>query len=407
MRQFLFILCFLVSIVAESQSAFTIFNADNSDLPDNLINVIYIDNDNIKWIGTQNGLVKIDIDDIWTIYNTTNSGLTDNDIRAIFMDEDNILWIGTYTKGLVKHDDDWTIYDPLNSLIPDYHVRSINKDINDTMWIGTTGGLAKWDGANFWYTYKVENSELLGENIPDIYIDENNIKYIGTINGGMSIYNNGVITTFKTNNSAISDNTVLAIDEDADHNKWIATSFGGLNIYTPGEVFLNFTPLTSYISDWSVNDVIIDNENVGVLAMSSYGINIFDNINWSEFTEDNSDLPDNFLKTVAVDQANKIWIGTESAGVVVFDRTLFESVNNINNLQISVFPNPISSYLIISGNIQEGEIIIYNIEGKIVLNQKIASNSTIIDIKDYISGNYFIKISDNKNTVIKHIVVIR
>ncbi|MFI5171468.1 MAG: two-component regulator propeller domain-containing protein [Chitinophagales bacterium] len=407
MRFFILFVFTICSIMLPAQTAFSIYDTSNSEIPDQLINVIHIDQNKTKWIGTQNGLVKIDSLNNWTLFNKDNSGLPDNDIRAIFYDmSDTTLWIGTFTKGLVKYHDTWTTYDPDNSMIPDYHVRAINKDINDTMWIGTLGGLAKWDGDTFWMTYNPDNSNLHSPNITDILIDENDIKFLGTINGGLSTYDHGTINYYRTENSGIGDNTVLSIAEDDAGNKWLATSFGGLNIYTPAGEFLKFNPLTSDITDWSVNDVTLDKNDVGILAMSSTGVNIFDNVNWEIFNKDNSELPEDFLTSVAIDDENRIWIGTGNSGLVVFDRSLLDAVIDEKAIRFSVFPNPTSKYLIVSGEVSGSQLEIYNLNGEQIRFQIITANATILNINDLQTGNYFIRITSEKTTCTKHLIVI-
>ena len=406
MRSFSLLILIFICSHLNGQSPFTIYNTENSEIPSNLVHVIYVDTDQNKWIGTENGLVKIDTDDNWTVYNTDNSGLPENDIRAIFNDvEDSTLWIGTFLHGLVKYDTVWTIYDPANSPIPDYQIRAITKDQNDTMWIGSLGGLTKWDGLDNWFTYDPDNSPLLSNNIPKIYVGENNVKYMGTINGGLATYDNGIINTYKTTNSLISDNTVLGIDEDIDHNIWLATSFGGLSVLTPDTTFLKFTPSTSDIVDWSLDDLVIDNDNIAAIAMTSEGLEIFDNMTWALFDTLNSELPDDFLNCVAVDEQNRIWIGTESKGLVIFDRTLIDNITEKNNLSLFIYPNPSTDHVLISGEIAGSEMVIFNMEGKIISENKIVTNTEFIDVSNLISGNYIIKIIKEKAISISRISV--
>ena len=407
MRSFCLVIFIVICCNLYGQSPFTIYNTDNSDIPSNLVHVIFIDADQNKWIGTENGLVKIDTDNNWTIYNKDNSGLPENDIRAIFNDtEDSILYVGTYLHGFVKYDTDWTIFDPANSPIPDYHIRTITKDLNDTIWIGSPSGFTKWDKQDFWFTYTPDNSALLSANIPDIYVGENNVKYIGTINGGVSTYDNGIMNTYKTTNSLISDNTVLGIDEDIYHNIWLATSFGGLSILTPDTTFLKFTPTTSDIVDWSLNGLVIDDNNIAAIAMTSKGLEIFDNINWTLFDETNSDLPDNFLNCVATDADNKIWIGTETQGLVVLDRQLIEAINEENSFPLIIYPNPATDHIILSGEIAGSELTIFNMEGKLISGKKLFANTEFLDLQKFTPGNYIIKIITSDGTAVKRISVI-
>jgi ligand-binding sensor domain-containing protein len=58
------------------------YNQSNAPLPDNQINAIAITDNNIKWIGTADGLVQIN-NSAWTVYNKTNSYLPSTYIQAL------------------------------------------------------------------------------------------------------------------------------------------------------------------------------------------------------------------------------------------------------------------------------------------------------------------------------------
>ena len=379
---------------AFAQSAFTLYNTDNSDLPDNKVNCLYTDAAENIWIGTDGGLVQVTPGGVWTVY-TTADGLPDNSIRSIFVDEDGIIWAGTYLSGLVSYNGtEWTVYDPTNSGLPDYHVKAIAKDQNDTMWIGTSWGLAKWDGDEAWTSYTDENSDILVPHVNSLYIDSNNIVYAGTLNGGLAVYQEGVFSIYWTGNANIGDNTVLSIDEDAYNNKWLATSFGGLTVMTEDYEFLRFTPLTSDIVDWSVDAVRIDHTQEGIIGMSTFGLHIFDNTNWEHYTTLNSDLPDDFINAITIDASNHIWIGTESAGVAVFDKD-FVSVQNLTSEGIAVFPNPTSERVLING-VHAGSVLsVYSITGTMLESQIVPEGFIWLSVSDWPQGTYYLSVEEN------------
>ncbi|MBK6729532.1 MAG: T9SS type A sorting domain-containing protein [Bacteroidetes bacterium] len=403
MRFITYLLLFF-SITTNAQSPFTIYNTENSLLPDNLVNTVYIDADQNKWIGTQSGLVKIDIDNNWTVLNTTNSGLPENDIRAVYVDDENILWVGMFQKGLSKYDGaDWINYNTTNSELPDDFVRAIIKDANDTIWIGSTGGLTKWNGADEWFTYTISNSEIKSNNITDILIDDTGKKFIGTINGGLTTLDNGELQYFRTENSDIGDNTVLGLAKDDSYNIWMATAFGGLSIYTADGNFLNFGIANSDIPDWEVADVAVD-ESQGFLAMNVTGLALFDATDWENFTAENSALPDDNLNSIAMDANGIAWIGTETAGLVTYDKNIIQSVNTISQNAISVYPNPANNYLNIKSDFEfPFDIIIVNSNGETVITVTNYSENTI-DISNLTNGMYFLKMHSQKNTCFQYFI---
>lgn len=400
------LLTLLIPMIISAQTAFTYIDTSNSDIPDNWVRVTYLDAAGNKWIGTENGLGMMDPAGNWTVYTTANSDIPGDQILSILVDNDGILWVGTQLNGLGKFDGTtWTHYDPFNSEIPDFQIQAIAKDVNDTIWIGSQGGFTKWDGADYWYTYTAENSPLKSSSILDIYIDANDIKYLGTLNGGLSTYDHGLINYYRKDNSEISDNTVLQITEDADHNKWMATSFGGLSLFTPALSFLNFTPITSDVSDWTVNDVELDLDGTGLLAMPVTGLDIFLNPEWEHYNNDNSSMSDSLTRLV-VDADNIAWIGTQSRGLVKFDKTLLAANDNDPELWIGLFPNPATDQVLMQGVAPGSTVVLSGVSGNILQIKKATGTSVIFDVRQLPGGNYFIKCISDAGTAVRQLSVI-
>ena len=63
-------------------------------MPHNICLSIAIDRDNVKWIGTLEGLCRYDGNQ-WTIYNTDNCPLPGNQINSLAIDAEGLLWMAT------------------------------------------------------------------------------------------------------------------------------------------------------------------------------------------------------------------------------------------------------------------------------------------------------------------------
>ncbi|MCE1188695.1 MAG: hypothetical protein LWX56_06085 [Ignavibacteria bacterium] len=82
----------------------TIWKNDFSGLPDHNINCIFIDDNNEKYIGTENGLIRFS--DYYAdkkIYNVYNTNLKSNSIHCVVKDSNGNVWVGTYDGGIVKY----------------------------------------------------------------------------------------------------------------------------------------------------------------------------------------------------------------------------------------------------------------------------------------------------------------
>ena len=116
-------------------------------------------------------------------------------------------------------------------------------------------------------------------------------------------YNNG--------NSPLPSNTinsVLAVDD----GKWVGTD-GGLGFYD-GSDWTIYTEETSDLPDNHVRDIFEDNwENTwiatdkGVVQINANG--------WEIFNESNSGLPLNLVRSVTTDQEGNLWVGTWGGGI--------------------------------------------------------------------------------------------
>ena len=86
--------------------------------------------------------------------------------------------------------------------------------------------------------------------------------------------------------------------------------------------------------------------------------------------------------------------------------------NNLDQLEIKVFPNPASDLIAIQiGSIVERnlDITLYDITGKLIKSTAVNAGQSIayFDIQDIYNGSYFIKISDGKNNSTKSIIINR
>jgi ligand-binding sensor domain-containing protein len=68
----------------------------------NSMNHIAIDEQNNKWIGTNEGLFRFDSNNIQSLYSRANTPITSDKISCTAIDQDGVLWITTVNNGLNK-----------------------------------------------------------------------------------------------------------------------------------------------------------------------------------------------------------------------------------------------------------------------------------------------------------------
>ena len=83
-----------------------------------------------------------------------------------------------------------------------------------------------------------------------------------------------------------------------------------------------------------------------------------------------------------------------------------ESIEEINDDKISIYPNPAKDEIYISSNERIEEVTVYNVNGQqtIAISQQLSANSCTINIANLNSGIYIIKINTNKENIVKRFI---
>ncbi|OQA12621.1 MAG: Two component regulator propeller [Bacteroidetes bacterium ADurb.Bin397] len=405
---FLMVLPFLVT----GQQAWTVYNTQNSPLPENSVRCIAVAPNGTKWVGTDYGLASFD-DVNWTVYQTFNSSIPDNSIRSLAVDANNDVWIGTFTSGLVKFDGtNWTIYNMANSDLPDDFVRCLEIDTLGNLWVGTIGGLAYFDGTN-WDIYNTSNSVLGSNNIGSIYVKpEDNSAYFGTINGGLAIKDASGWSHFTIWNSNLPDNTILGLVKDTSEVLWMATPAAGLSGYIGGIAFITYNTSSSNITTNSLTCISIDSDEYIWSGSNDSGIVKQQGIsNFISYNTLNSGMPDNFVQAITTDDQGVLWIGTQIGGLVRFDESILLSVPSIaNKSQVKIFPIPAAENLYISSEEKAiDKLQLTDITGRVIpISPEIISEQLFqLNTSQLSSGTYLFRIIYKDGIVDSRPVVIQ
>lgn len=419
----IFILTFIIlTSVCEGQNPqWVVYTTQNSGLPSNSVGDVAFDTNNIKWIGTGNGVARFD-GIHWTVYDTSNSPIPDFSSGVIAVDKKNIVWIGTHDGGLVKFDGvNWTVYDTNNSEIPSNQIFDIKVDDDNVKWMGTFNkGLIKFDDSTF-EVFNTGNSGICS-NIAWTLALEKNIKWVGTFdfNGGISKYNDTSWVTYNSSNSGLPINTVSSIYVDLFDIKWITTRFGGIakfNSVQKGWTVYNRS--NSGLPDNNLISVTTQNQ-IKWIGTEGAGLVKFDDTTWTIFNPKNSPLPSISVTRLIVDRYNNLWISTQG-GLAIYNPNGVVSVTN-NQIGISKFyslfqnfPNPFNPITKIKFEITKRTFVtlkIFDILGghvKTLVNNNINSGyyNIIFDGTDLQSGIYFYQLQADGFSVTKKMLLVK
>ncbi len=233
---------------------------------------------------------------------------------------------------------------------------------------------------------------MLNENVYAVNIDSYGNIWVGT-GSEIAKFDGTNLTKYNYSKSVIpyyhgnGGITSIAIDDQG--NKWFGIwedwdsgANGGVTKFDD----VNWTNYNNNNSDlpYSVHCIAIDkqgNKWFGASYWSEGALVKFDGSNWTVYNSANSGLPNDWIGSLAIDDQGNKWFTTLNSGVVVFNENgITTGVFNesrittglSDNISVSsddftVFPNPAKNFITIEG-LQSGTFEIYNSSGAIVKN---------------------------------------
>ncbi len=308
-------------------------------LPSNIINSIYFDKKENLWIGTKEGLCRLNIKEN-KLYNFNQNELKKNIIKVI-SDNENNLWLATDSIGIVKFNESKNQISVFNEKKKDeFYFKGINvftllADSKRNIWAASGKGLSiKKNGEKGFKRFEIfdKNEKLSKIQINNIFEDENNIYWLGTEGSGIIKLNlaNNHIEVFENNpyvENSLSDNQVLTAIKDRSGIIWFGTYGGGVSKFDKKKNrFKLFTKdiLNKNSLDDGFIHAIADDNSGKVWIGTGKGLNILDPKSGKIFQNDLTQklkklLGEIRIMSVAFDNENNMWIGTWGAGLIKYN----------------------------------------------------------------------------------------
>ncbi len=282
---------------------------ENSELPSNQVNTLYIDSSLAVWIGTDSGLSRL-TEEGWKHYDTILLNKTVNDLAYEHTSYGRELWIATDSGLTVSAFNDIdgvtgsTTYTPENSEMIGHKVSSLSVDVLHNRWIGTDSALCVFSGSTWDFT------------LSGLDAGENEYYFYDNIITDIEAYDKDSLALVATNGKGIARMQYDHVD-----------GFTGASTY--GQ------PWASIFTD-SITAIDVDEE------LQWYGTNSGTHKHMTNLTKDNwplfnvdSGLVSNSVKTVHIDNSRYAWIGTNAGiSIVLTDGGMYELTENeglINN----------------------------------------------------------------------------
>lgn len=278
-----------------------VYSGDTSEqggLFDSYVLSLYLDNNDVLWVGTENGGVHYaDINrkkfNHYIFEFDGSDFLADNFVRTIYEDKQGFLWVGTRNNGMIRmfpgrtRYEYFNYYSPTTATIEDKRVRSVYQDSRGLIWIGTQHGVYRYnDQTNDIRHYTTETDDAMADNfVYTINEDAYGVLWIGTWKGVLS-YNPETerFTSYNADKTKVYT-SVRCIVKGKDGGLWVATE--------NGLTFMNY----------QIKD------HVAVDIQATY-YHCQENVPYS--------LNDDYLYALDVDDDGNPWIGT-AKGLNMYD----------------------------------------------------------------------------------------
>ena len=248
--------------------------ADEKSLSHNNVLSTFRSKDGVIWIGTRNGLNKIETEkpDFTHIRHVPGKiGLSSKNVNSFIEENDSLIWVGT-TDGLNLYDRNNNTFQVFrkdenqkNQLRTNY-ILCLFKDSKGGKWVGTKGNgfykIEKAVNGNFEFTQMQPNIEnATTTSVHYITEDNDGSLWLGTGGRGLWKYNttDNNVKRYRTSKDGTGPNHpyVFTILQDSYKNIWLGTPTGGLNLFNPEtEEFAYFQNNTANKHSLS-NDIVL------------------------------------------------------------------------------------------------------------------------------------------------------
>ena len=295
MKKLLLILLIFYSFLGYTQE----FNKDylidyistEQGLSHNYVSQVVSDSLNLKWIASENGLIKYDGVNFTTIKpGPEYPGLHNENIETLFIDSKNNLWIGTKSGGLSRMKLKTGELDNFNEILTGnikapLRILSINEDSERNIWVGTS-----------------EN--------------------------GLFIINN----TYNKRLKHYPFKQVLSIIKDIHGNMW----YGSKNSINKYDILDKQISSFKLDEESSIITDIVEDKKRNCLWISTFSDEIRKDkkvfqldLNKQSLHKISTGIETDFFPTLFLDTANNLWIGSWGSGLYRKNNTLekFEKVN--------------------------------------------------------------------------------
>ena len=423
---------------------YTLFNSDNSDLPENAVYCIDFDQDGNIWFGGQKnaatGIANVSrlSSDLttWKVFTDAELALDGLEDRVFYMacDDQGTMWFCThYGVSWMKTDGtsgkvDFTI---------DNYTRTVQTDKNGAIYISDRTPVTisvSNDGGENWDTWDKSTLGMPESDRPEIYdlaTDSNGRLWLCTWYGVYYRNSDGSFGAVEDTKGAYTyamtmDPTTehLWVPNWTDSTLWEILPDGSYNIYDAEDAAI--------LAD-NINDIEIDGDGVLWLATSASGL-VKLNKDFTYMVYDSAStegqIPEDNLTHMEIFDG-VIWASTASEGIVRMEGFATPVVTSIDHKYnpytvvkthelFNNYPNPFNPRTTIEFNLINPTVVsvkIYNVNGKLIKNlvndfynsgtYQVSWNGTDLSGNKVASGVYYYQFQAGNTSLSKKMLIVK
>lgn len=303
------------------------------NLQDAAVNTIFEDRVGAMWFGTvNNGIDRLDpMSENFTLLSQPReqhiNTQAQQPAKAVLISKNGVKWVGT-SNGLDRIDTEGTTHFAFDANDPhslsDNNVRALAEDQNGQIWVGTLHGLNRFNGISFQRFVKdakVLNS-ISGNNILALSADQKGGIWISVNGLGVDYFDGQTFTAFqprKNDPTALPSPYARALLPDAlGSGVWVGTNNMGL-----AHIDLNQGTVQTYLIDPSMpsNEVhnfvrsIVSAPNGILWLATNFGLSAFDPLQktFAKPITTTEGLSSNTIMSIDIDDQGGLWVGMSRA----------------------------------------------------------------------------------------------
>jgi signal transduction histidine kinase/ligand-binding sensor domain-containing protein len=305
-----------------------------------LVTCIVFENDEFVWIGTSEGLFRLNFSTKELTY-FDNSWLK-NTITQIYFDRNRNIWIGTQSEGVVFYNRQNNQFSKFKNEKPQEHVRSVNtarsiiEDSRGNIWVGSDLGLELYTPETKSYrTYYYDPNNPKGplQNMVRTIFEDNQKRLWVGFKNGLTIFDRDQNEFIRIKNQpgnprSIAAEEVWCMTQDSKGSVWFGFYTSGISIFDYDKAqfksFQNNPKDPNSLCGNYVNNFCEDkNENLWI-ATGHMGFDYY-NFKTNTFTHYKNDpknknsLSSDAVLCIDIDHEGVLWIGTWGGGLNRFD----------------------------------------------------------------------------------------